>query len=87
MEPGAEAFHTHQVEATFQINMETYTHPKNCFRRMPCRSSHNKGVNPTKTRNVRGETGQAAKSNRPLRADNKKGCNFLKLIGFTTGCN
>lgn len=64
--PGADAFHIHQVVDTFHMNMVRYVSPENCQRLCTCVSIHCKGIHATKINKVKGETGHAAKSNRPV---------------------
>jgi hypothetical protein len=40
---------------------------------MPCDSIHNNGMNATKIKNVRGETGQDANSSKPDKIDKSAG--------------
>lgn len=70
--PGADAFQIHQVVDTFQANMVTYVSPKNFFRLCTFVSSQSRGIQATKISGVRGETGEAANSKRPLPSANPK---------------
>jgi hypothetical protein len=63
--PGSEAFHIHQVVATFQMNILIYTSPKNLPVLFTLVSIHSKGIQAIKIRKVNDDTGQAAKSNKP----------------------
>jgi len=79
--PGADAFHIHQVVATFQMNMVTYVSQKNFLRLSTFVSNQSNGVHATKMSNVSGDTGHAAKSNRPEAMARKRFVNrFKKMI-------
>jgi hypothetical protein len=50
------AFHINKVKKLCQKNVDFFCRPS---------ATNSKGVNPKKIRNVKGDTGQAAKSNKP----------------------
>ena len=66
MDPGIDAFHIHHVVATFQTNMVIYVRPKNFLLLLTFDSSHSNGIHAKKIRKVKGETGHAVQSNKPL---------------------
>jgi hypothetical protein len=60
MPPGNVELIIHQVVDTFHISMATYVQRKKFLLLIPCNSIHNNGMNATKMRKVRGETGHDA---------------------------
>ena len=72
MAPGCDAFHIHQVVATFQVNMVIYVSAKNLRLLFTLSSIHSNGIHAIKMRKVRGETGHAAHSKIPLVSASRK---------------
>ena len=77
--PGCDAFHIHQVVATFQVNMVIQVSAKNCRLLFTRSSINSNGIHATKMRKVRGETGHAAHNKIPLMKARKRFCERFKI--------